>query len=770
MAEDGSKDFFISYNQADSGWAEWIAWQLEAEGYTTILQAWDFRPGGNFIVQMNEATKNAKRTVAVLSPTYLTSLFTQPEWAAAFAQDPTGQQGKLLPVRVRDCELKGLLNQIIYIDLVGLDMQAARKALSAGVRQSRALPSIEPLFPQNIPTTPPPTPSFPGDWPVTWNVPYDRNPVFTGREQLLTTLHEGLFSTKSVALTQKRAISGLGGIGKTQTALEYAYRYGQEYQHVMWVSAATRETFLTELGQLAVLLQLPEREVREQSVVVQAVIRWLIEHQHWLLILDNADDIAMVKPYLPTGYKIAGHLLLTTRTKYAGTIAQSVEVETMGQEEAITLLLRRAGRLTLDALIEQATPNDRRDAQAIVDVLGGLPLAIDQAGAYIEEARCSLSRYLSLYQTHRKELLQQRSTLPSDHPEPVATTWKLSFERVEQANLAAADLLRICAFLDPDTIPEDIFLKGASELGPVLRPVAADLFQLNAACKELLTNCLIRRNADDEIISVHRLVQAVLKDMMDEPTQRQWAELAVRTINEVFPTERWLPIQILLPHALVCARLIDDYQFSFPEASRLLDRAASYLQDAARYQEAELLFLRSLVIKEKVQGPEHPSTSVTLHNLALLYQDQGRYQEAEPLFLRSLAINEKVLGPEHSGTSATLNQLAGLYYYQGRYQEAEPLYLHALAIKEKVQGPEHPDTSVTLHNLAVLYRDQERYQEAEPLFLRSLAIDEKVLGSEHPYTAIALENYADLLQKMNRQDEAAPLRVRAQAIRAKRQS
>jgi len=146
MAEDGSKDFFISYNQADSGWAEWIAWQLEAEGYTTILQAWDFRPGGNFIVQMDEATKNAKRTVAVLSPTYLTSLFTQPEWAAAFAQDPTGQQGKLLPVRVRDCELKGLLNQIIYIDLVGLDMQAARKALSAGVRQSRALPSIEPFF------------------------------------------------------------------------------------------------------------------------------------------------------------------------------------------------------------------------------------------------------------------------------------------------------------------------------------------------------------------------------------------------------------------------------------------------------------------------------------------------------------------------------------------------------------------------------------------------------------------------------------------------
>src|SRR5258706_9417646 len=133
MAEDAQKDFFVSYNKADRAWAEWIAWQLEAEGYTTILQAWDFRPGSNFVLEMQSAARTAKRTIAILSPDYLTSLYTQPEWAAAFVQDPTGQKGLLLPVRVRPCELTGLLPSIIYLDLVDLDASQAAIALLAGV-------------------------------------------------------------------------------------------------------------------------------------------------------------------------------------------------------------------------------------------------------------------------------------------------------------------------------------------------------------------------------------------------------------------------------------------------------------------------------------------------------------------------------------------------------------------------------------------------------------------------------------------------------------
>ena len=141
------KDFFISYNKADRLWAEWIAWQLEEDGYTTVLQAWDFRPGSNFILEMNRAATEAKRTIAVLSPDYLSARYTQPEWAVALANDPTGEHGTLLPVRVRECDLHGLLPQIIYIDLVGLEESVAKNVLLAQVRRERAKPANQPAFP-----------------------------------------------------------------------------------------------------------------------------------------------------------------------------------------------------------------------------------------------------------------------------------------------------------------------------------------------------------------------------------------------------------------------------------------------------------------------------------------------------------------------------------------------------------------------------------------------------------------------------------------------
>jgi hypothetical protein len=156
------KDFFVSYNRVDRTWAEWIAWQLEEAGYTTIIQAWDFRPGGNFVIEMQRAAEQARRTLAVLSPDYLQALYTQPEWAAAFAQDPTGEQGMLLPVRVRECELKGLLPQIVYIDLVGLDQEAAKQELIVGVKQGRAKPASAPNFPGAVKHATSERPDFPG--------------------------------------------------------------------------------------------------------------------------------------------------------------------------------------------------------------------------------------------------------------------------------------------------------------------------------------------------------------------------------------------------------------------------------------------------------------------------------------------------------------------------------------------------------------------------------------------------------------------------------
>ena len=402
--------------------------------------------------------------------------------------------------------------------------------------------------------------------------------------------------------------------------------------------------------------------------------------------------------------------------------------------------------------------------------LDGLPLALDQAGAYIEETSSGLLGYFDLYQNHAPELLRRRGMLASDHPDPVATTWALSFENLEKANPAAAELLRFCAFLDPDRIPEEVFSEGAPELGPALGVVASDALAWNDALSEILKYSLLRRDPNASTLEIHRLVQAVLRKSMDEAAQRLWAERAVRAVSRAFPEAKlstWTVCERLLPQAHMCAELINQWSFEFLEAARLLNAAGLYLYERGRYGEAEPLYGRALSIRERVLGPEHCEVASSLNNLAELYRTQGRYAEAEPLYERALAILEKALGPEHPQVATCLNNLARLYQKQGEYPKAKPLHERALAIREKVLGPAHPDVADSLNNLAELYQTQDRYAEAEPLYERALAIDGKKLSPDHPHVARDLNNLARLYQKQGEYAKAKPLHERALAIREK---
>jgi len=501
-------------------------------------------------------------------------------------------------------------------------------------------------------------------------------------------------------------------------------------------------------------------------MAVAAVRRWLQDSTGWLLILDNADDLGMANDFLLAGGK--GHILLTTRAYAMGGVARKVEIEEMEPGEGALLLLRRASIVAQDTPPESAKAADRAKAEDISRVMDGLPLALDQAGAYIEETACGLSDYLKLYQARGVKLLEERGGIAAPHPEPVATTWSLSFQKVEQANPAAADLLRLCAFLHPDAIPEEIITEGADELGTVLQPVAADTSRLNAAIRELLKYSLLRRDPEARTLTVHRLVQEVLKDGMDEQTQHEWAERTVRAVNRAFPDPReftlWGLCQRCLPHAQACAALIEQWGMTFTEAARLLNQTGYYLDDRAQYVEAEPLYRRAIAIWEKSLGREHPEVAKGLNNLAALYYAQGKYGEAEPLYQRALKIDEQALGPEHPDVARDLNNLANLYPDQGKYVQAEPLYQRALKIDEQALGPEHPTVAIRLNNLAELYRAQGKYAEAEPLYQRAITIGEKTLGPEHPDLATRLNNLALLYYSQGKYGEAEPLFQRALAI------
>jgi hypothetical protein len=426
-----------------------------------------------------------------------------------------------------------------------------------------------------------------------WNVPYPYNRFFTGRKELLSRLQKQLRKGQKAALSQPQAISGLGGIGKTQIAVQYAYQHHQDYQSVLWARAESHEALTSSFVEIAGLLDLPQKDTQDQTIIVQAVKRWLQNNHGWLLILDNADEPKVVREFLPT--KFDGHLLLTTRAQALGDLAQRIEVDTMEQDVGALLLLRRAGLVTHDALLEVAAPADISLAKAVTEELGGLPLALDQAGAYIEETGCRLQDYQQIYQKHRAKLLKERRGLVEDHPEPVATTWALSFAKVEKKSPAAAELLRFCAFLAPEDIPIEMITQGASHLGPVLEPVASDSYELNQAIEVLRAYSLVQRHPSTGALSIHRLVQAVLRDAMAEDEKKLWAERTVLAVSEACPdvqdVKQWETCERWLPHALECVVWIEYGLMTKPEAASLLNNTGYYLDDRARYNEAEPLYV-----------------------------------------------------------------------------------------------------------------------------------------------------------------------------------
>jgi hypothetical protein len=431
---DHRRDFFVSYTGADVAWAEWIADTLEAAGHTTILQAWDFRPGENFVQRMDQALKEADRVLAVLSDAYFTSQYARDEWTAALVRD-RDQPDRLLPVRVAPCTLPPLLADRIYIDLVDLDEAAAAARLRAGVGRGRAKPAAKRPYPGRPATAD--VASFPGRRPAIFNVP-SRNPHFTGRGDLLTLLRQRLTATSAGAVVQAGAVHGLGGIGKTQLAIEYAHRYAADYDLVWWIPAEKPVAIAGRLAALARRLDLPEPSSLDEQV--QLLFDELGRRHRWLLIYDNAEAPAALhgsRP--PTG---AGQVLITSRNPAWRGIAATVELNVLGRTETVNFLRQR---------LELGSSDYEPILHQLAHALGDLPLALEQAAAYIEETAISPAGYLALLGERAAELLSLGHPTDSEHT--VATTWTVALQRLHDQAPAAVDLLRLCAFLAPDDIP-----------------------------------------------------------------------------------------------------------------------------------------------------------------------------------------------------------------------------------------------------------------------------------------------------------------------------
>ncbi len=743
-----SYDVFLSHAHVDADFVKKLADTLVDEhGLKVWLDQWVLVPGDLWQHDMVEGIDDAASCAVCIGSKTPQGWFNQ-EIQRALNRQSREPKFRVIPLILPGGDTSNVDNFLelrTWVDMrKGLDDEEALHKLVCGIqgiqpgRVVTKKKSSAPLF----------------------TVPLPDNPFFTERGNELAEL-QGLLEKRGIA-----ALTGMGGMGKTQTASKYAYVHRDEYPAVLWVRAENDETLYADFTRLAALLNLPESTAQEQKLVVEAVKRWLDGQERWLLVLDNVVDLKFVGELTRKADPNGRHILVTTQSQATGAI-RSKDLPLMDSEMGALLLLRRAGLIGPDAPLAEALPENIETARGICEKLGGLPLAIDQAGAYISETGCSLTDYRELLNDNLPELLARRGDLDNEH-ESVARTFVKSLEELAQRNPASADLVSATAFLAPDAIPEEIFTDGAFQFYGPLQDAASDKLAWNEAIGATLKFSLLDRDSDRKMLSVHRTVQAVVSWNMEEEEHRAWAEQVVQAGNAAFPDptvfENWPRCERLLPHAQALAKLIDDLDMSVPGASLLLNQTAYYLNERARYVEAESLYRRALAIDEKALGPDHPGVATCLSNLAGLLRNTGRYTEAEPFIRRALAIDEKAYGPDHPDVAVDLNVLAVLLETTNRYPDAEPLYRRALAISEKALGPDHPSVAIRLNNLAQLLQDTNRLDEAEPLMRRALEIDEKSYSPDHPNVAIRLNNLAQLLQDTNRLAEAEPLMRRALAI------
>ena len=434
-------DFFVSHAGADRAWAEWVAWQLTDAGYTVELDVWDWAAGRNFVLAMSDALARCDRVVALLSAAYFErDRYTSDEWAAAMLHVPGTGQGRLVPVRVQElppADMPPVVQPLVFGDLFGVDAAEARRVLLAAVQGPRR-PDGEPLFPgmgtpgasRKLGGT---GPRLPGTLARVWNLPA-RNPGFTGRDGMLVTVRERLLA-RDTAVVQ--ALQGMGGVGKTQLAAEYAYRFAGAYDLAWWVDAEQPGLIGDQFAALGMALGCLQPDAGAEAVRV-TVLGELRERGRWLLVFDNAENPADITGWLPGG---GGHVLITSRERHWTQVAVPVEVDVLARSESVAIFQDRAVGLS------------DGDADTLAAQLGDLPLAIAQAAGFIADTSTTAAQFLQLLQTQAGQLLDLPDPA-SAYPVSLAAATRLIAERLNRDDPAAAQLASLCAFLAPGRPPK----------------------------------------------------------------------------------------------------------------------------------------------------------------------------------------------------------------------------------------------------------------------------------------------------------------------------
>jgi tetratricopeptide (TPR) repeat protein len=684
-------DVFFSYNRKDAEAVRRLAAELKRQGLRVWIDAENLPFGRTWQPHVENALQSVRSAAILLGP-------------ASF--------GDWQKEEARLCLTQGVKRDIPVIPVLlpgGSDPEALpeflRERTCCDLRHDPGSTQLQRLIAEIrgevFESAPEPPPAEPGPGPRRHNLPFlALNDLFKGRDVDLKALEASLASPTSTATAITQAIHGLGGIGKTRLAVEYAWRSGDRYDATLFVVADSPEALQSGLAGLA-RLGLPglsPSPSRAQEEDVAAVLDWFRDHSRWLLILDNVDTpeaAEAVRSILPQLQ--SGHVLITSRRKNWPPGIRKQPLNELKLEEATAFLLQR----TEEA--RSKTTDDPQQAESLAKILDGLPLALEQAAAYIAHHQITFSEYLSIWEKEKESVLDWHDEDQTQYPNSVATTWQTTFR---QLGPTAAAILRLTAYMAPDPISVEMFEKGAGLVEQGAKRLieetgtTADFKPIREGIAELAAYSMVTR--EDRTVTVHRVVQEVLRTRIPPESQREWIELALRLANDFSPPEpedvRTWPIwNLLRPHAGEVVRYADAAGIANPTA-RLMTELNVHLQAKGLYKEAEPLIRRALAIEEQMH-PDSSDVAVYLNELALVLQATNRLAEAEPLMRRALTIDEEAFGRQHPNVAIDLNYLARLLQDTNRLAEAEPLMREAVEIFEASLGPDHPRSKIVRGNL-----------------------------------------------------------------------
>ncbi|MEV6235137.1 FxSxx-COOH system tetratricopeptide repeat protein [Lentzea sp. NPDC051838] len=620
--------------------------------------------------------------------------------------------------------------------------------------------------------------------PQIWGAVPLRNPDFVGRKQLLESLRQRLLEPGTTAVLPE-ALHGMGGVGKSQTVVEYIYQHASEYDIVWWISAEHPSQITSSLVELANKMELPTATTADTAVpaVLEALRRGELSSR-WILVFDKADHPETVRPFLPAG---SGHVVVTSRNSEWGNIARPIEVDLFTRAESKQLLNRRGGELT-DA-----------DADRIAEALGDLPLAVEQAAAWRAQTGMQASEYLDLLEQNRIELLEAGRS--NGYQLPVAAAWNVPLNKLKKDHPAALQLLQVCAFFGPEPISRKLF-SGARGLHvpEALAKALADPIKLNRAVREISRYSLAKIDHSNNTLQLHRLVQTVLKNRLS-PDEREVALHAVHQLlvkgdpGDPYSAANWPQYAALLPHATassavhcreewareVMINLVryllasGDYggALDFAEHCISIWRATLgeinlHVLEMSRWYAIALRRLgkidEAIAVNEKILsmvrnevGEDNETYLSMLDTVAGDYRAKGRFSEELQLQHEVYHRSTDILGGNDPATLYYASNLASCFRISGDFFRARTLDQEILDRRTVVLGEDHVLTFRSRNALAMDIRECGDYITGALMQGETLERQKELFGEDHPFTIGAMRNQAVALRKAGDHDGARQL-------------